>query len=207
MGTCVLHVMWGIAGARSMRRLMAIHPGASQPSRPSSPRLTAVSRPEEREQDSANSSWMGTLYDNHQHFPSEDNTQGSLPELNCTATRAYGANLVWRVWWKWPHAPLNLLARPPEDSRSLCVSPFSHFLYVSLSFSLPQSFALLFPAFPTCATNHLCGCPQHLLSFGPSDRIVIVHKWRMVTVHSYQKITQSFSISGKHNEMWLKLRS
>lgn len=63
----------------------------------SPPRLTALSRLEERERGSAHSSWMGTLYDNHHHFPSEDNTQGSLPELDCTASRAYGANFVWRV--------------------------------------------------------------------------------------------------------------
>lgn len=37
-----------MAGARSTRRLMAIHPGASRPSY-SPPRLTALSRPEERE--------------------------------------------------------------------------------------------------------------------------------------------------------------
>lgn len=30
-GTCVLHVMWHIAGAGSMRQLMAVDPGASQP--------------------------------------------------------------------------------------------------------------------------------------------------------------------------------
>lgn len=48
-GTCALHVMWRIAGARSTRKLMAIHPGASRASH-SPPRLTALSRREEREQ-------------------------------------------------------------------------------------------------------------------------------------------------------------
>lgn len=55
---------------------MTIHPGASH----SPPHLTTLSRLEKRQRGFAHSSWMGTLYDNHHHFPLEDNTQGSLPE-------------------------------------------------------------------------------------------------------------------------------
>ena len=174
VGTCVLQVMWRIAGARSTRRLMAIHPGASR-ALPFSPSSNCSQQAGgEREHSSAHSSWMGTLYDNHHHFPSEDNTQRSLPELDCTATRAYGANFVWRVWWERPHAPLKLLNRPPEASRSLCLFP----LCLSLCFNL---LCHLFSLFPTCATNHLYGFPWHLLCFCPMNRVSKVHKKSMVT--------------------------
>ena len=154
MSTHALHVMWLIAGARSTRRLMAIHPGASRASRasPSPPLPLSPSsnyseqpggeREGEGEQSSVHSSWMGTLYDNHHHFPSEDNTQRPLPELDCTATRTYGANFVWRVWWEWSHAPLKLLDRPPEASRSDSAS---------LSLCLKR----LRPASSLCV-SHLC---------------------------------------------------
>lgn len=46
IGTCVLHVMWHLAGARSTRRLMAMHPGAS---RASPSHVTALSRLGRRE--------------------------------------------------------------------------------------------------------------------------------------------------------------
>lgn len=146
------------------------------PLSPSPPRLTALSRPEERERGSAHSSWMGTLYDNNHHFPSEDNTQGSLPELDCTATRAYGANFVWRVRWAWSHAPLKLLNRLPEASHSLSVFSSQNFFISLLQHSVP----FLFSVFPTCATNHLYGFRWHLLCFGPLSRISKVHKWSLV---------------------------
>lgn len=156
VGTCVLHVMWHLAGVRSTRRLMAMHPGASRAS--PLPRNCSQQTGAERGGGSADSSWMGTLYDNHHHFPSEDNTQGSLPEFYCTATKAYGANFVWRVWWEWSHVPVELLNRPPEAS---C----SRFVFVlPLDLSLSASCHCHLCVFLTCATNHLYGITWHLLS-------------------------------------------
>lgn len=171
--THALHVMWLIAGARSTRRLMAIHPGASRAS-PSPPPLTAPSGPVERErerkgeQSSAHSSWMGTLYDNHHHLPSEDNTQRSLPELDCTATRAYGANFVWRVWWEWSHAPSEAARQAAKGLPAL-----TQLLYLSASNCL---FSVCFPLVPliTCTVSLSTCC----VSVPWTEA---VHKWSMVT--------------------------
>lgn len=169
--------MWGIAGARSMRRLIAVHLRASQPPRPNSPCLTTLSRPEEggRERASAHSPWMGTLYDNHQHFPSEYNTQESLPELDAQPTRAYGANFVWGVW---SHAPLKLLSRPPEASRSRSLPPLRllHFLLVKLIATwLPLAPAMFWPF---RQNQHLCevkcrSVPENHAAFPFQEKIQI----------------------------------
>lgn len=191
-GTCVLHVMWRIAGARSTRRLMAIHPGASQPSR-SPPHLTALSRPEERERGSAHSSWMGTLYDNHHHFPSEDNRQGSLPELDCTATRAYGANFVLRVWWEWSHEAAEQTAR----GFPLSLSVFSSInFFISLSASIFCTFFYLyFSLVPliTCMVSLGTCCVSVL-------RIESVKLESWLRIHSYYIQPHCYSHLGKNTK-------
>lgn len=88
LGTCVL--LCHIAGARSKTGLMGLLPLSSY--------LSGLNKPEERVRGSEHSSWMGTLHDNNHNFPLEDNTLGSLPELDCRVPGTCGAHLVWRVW-------------------------------------------------------------------------------------------------------------
>lgn len=119
-GTCVFHVMCHTAGARSTRRLMTIHPRAPEPS--AFPRLSNCT-----ERCSAHSSWMGTLYDNHSHFLSEDNTQGSLPKLNCSVTgAAYGVNFVKSAVKvvAWPPQLLNRCSNLPQSLQCTVLSQF-----------------------------------------------------------------------------------
>lgn len=141
--------------------------------------MLSAGRRTERERGSAHSSWMGTLYDNHHHFPSEDNTQGSLPELDCTATRAYGANFVWRVWWKWSHAPLKLFSRQPEvpPPPPVVSSPWSFIYLLRLYFLCVQ----LVPLIAGMASSGTC-CVSSVLLIS------------VQIIHLPQKVTQQIHL-------------
>lgn len=151
-GTCALHVMCNTAGARSTRRLMAVHPGASRLPTPPPNCLSALSRREQRARASAAlASWMGTLYDNHHHFPSEDNTQGVFARIGLHSHRS-----IWCKFCAVRTGRMPLLkpfSRRPEAS--CCLS-------VKCSLSLPPSLLC------TCATNQLCGCES---AAAPSNSI------------------------------------
>lgn len=159
--------MWRIAGARSTRRLMAIHAGASEAS--SSPPSSSKC-----------SQQAGAALQTHpgwEHFmiitiifPQKIIHRGLCQKLDCTATGAYGADFVWRVWWKWSHAPVKLLSRRPEASRSVStVSSPTSFIFLSgstLSELSPLSDR------PVCATNHLYGLRWHLLLFSSLKKTI-----------------------------------
>lgn len=117
------------------------------------------------ERGAAASSWMGTLYDNRHHFPSEDNTLGLFARA--------GLQSNWSIWCKFcvesavrvrrMALSLNLLHRLsgfPALSLKL-------FLPLIFFISAPQSFSL----FPFCATNHYYGFLWHLLRSSPKNTI------------------------------------
>lgn len=103
-------------------------------------------------------------------FPQKIIHRGLCQKLDCTATGAYGADFVWRVWWKWSHAPVKLLSRRPEASRSVsAVSSPTSFIFLSAS-TLSELF--LNSQRPICATNHLYGLCWHLLLFSALNKII-----------------------------------
>lgn len=175
MGTCALHVMWRRAGARSMRRLMAIHPGASGASH-SPPCLTALSRQEEREEPlRTHPGW--------EHF--------------MIITIIFPQKIIHRgLCQNWIALPLEHMVQIlcGECGESGCMHfwscstgrqrlpAFSPSLPVHFFISLPQSsLAFLYSVFPSCATNHLYGFPWHLLFISPMNRLSKVHKWSLAT--------------------------